>query len=154
MDEHYEWDVRCADLELHRLQDGFGTEDFLAMAGVVTAAYLLVQSDVHVVTDSLRQSGKLEISPSHDGDFEAEISFGGASGGVKNPVRYAASEFFGRSPKHGGPPSHTFFKEIGWTPPRFGSFSGAAPIEDDMVLPVEAFFDRGHSTPHPERGGL
>lgn len=154
MNEHYEWDIRCADVELRRLQAGFTTDDLLHFAGRVAAAHQSVVNDIHVETGSLRESAKLEILHAGARLFDAEISVGGASAGIKNPVRYAASEFFGTSDVHGGPPSHSFFKRVGWSPEEFGGFSQGVPIEDDMVGPVISYFQRGVNTPHPERGGL
>jgi hypothetical protein len=154
MAEEYEWDVRCADLELRRLQAGFTTDDLLHFAGVVARAHQSVVNDIHVETGSLRESAKFEIMRAGAREFDAEISVGGESGGVKNPVRYAASEFFGTSARHGGPPSHSFFKRVGWSPGEFGDFSQGVPIEDDLIGPVTSYFSRGRNTPHPERGGL
>lgn len=154
MDERYEWDTSCADLELGRLERGFTTEDLVAMAGIMAMAHQTVVNDIHVETGSLRESAKLDIEHSGSERFDAQISVGGASAGVKNPVAYAASEFFGTSPRHGGPPSHSFFKRIGWAPEEFGGSTQGVAIEDDMLAPVNAFFQRGVNTPHPERGGL
>lgn len=151
----YEWDVRCADLELSRLERGFTQEDFLNFAGVVTLAHQTVVNDIHIETGSLRESAKLDFVESTHERWSAQISVGGASTGAKNPVKYALSEFFGRSPKYGGPPAHSYFQRIGWTPDEFGGNVGqGVPIEDDMMGPTTSFFDRGRRTPHPEAGGL
>jgi hypothetical protein len=151
----YDWDVRCADLELRRLQGGFTQEDWLHFAGIATLAHNTVVNDIHVETGSLRESTKLEFLESTHERWSAQISVGGASFGVKNPVRYAASEFFGYSTKYGGPPTHSYMKRIGWTPTEFGgNYSQGVPVEDDMIGPVTSFFSRGRRTPHPEAGGL
>lgn len=151
----YEWDTRCADLELSRLQSGFTQEDWLNFAAVATIAHNTVVNDIHVETGSLRESAKLDFTEATSQRWSAQIQAGGTSFGVKNPVRYALSEFFGRSPAHGGPPSHSYMKRIGWTPAEFGAnFGQGVPIEDDMMRPTTEFFDRGHRTPHPEAGGL
>lgn len=166
----YEWDVRCADLELARLERGFTNEDALAFAGVLLLNFQQVQGAVHVETGRLRASGKATVESSGSERWEGEISFGG------DGVKWAASEFFGYSPKHGGYPSHAYFRRAGWQPferafhpddpgphgptgssVRYNqlpiantSISTGTGIEEDMMGPVEAFFTRGHFTPHPE----
>lgn len=155
MSENYEWDVRCADVELSRLEGGFTGEDFVNFTRVAYLAYTTVVNDIHIETGSLKSSARLDLETMTPHVWSAEISVGGDSTGVKPIVRYAAAEFFGSSPRHGGPPSHSYFKRVGWTPDRFGgNFGSGVPIEDDLAGPASSFISRGRRTPHPERGGL
>lgn len=133
----YEWDTSCADLELDRLRHGFTAEDHAAFAGVFLANFGQAVASIHIETGSLLGSAKADIEHSSGQRWEAQMSFGGSSGGVKNPVRYAVSELFGRSPKHGGPPNHDYLRHTAF-------------IDQVYVAAVDAFFDRGHHTPHPE----
>lgn len=136
----YSWDVRCADLELTRLQDGFTGYDHLNFARILIAGYARAQADVHIETGSLRGSMHAEVSESSPQRWDAELSAGGESAGVKNPVRYAASEYFGDSPRYGGAPAHNYFRNL-------------EHIDDDYMGPVSSFISRGRRTPHPEHGG-
>lgn len=155
MSENFEWDIRCADVELARLEEGFTGYDFVNFTRVAYQAFNTVRNDIHVETGSLRDSARLNLGEATPERWSAEISVGGASAGVKPMVRYAASEFFGTSPRHGGPPSHSFYKKVGWSPASFGgNFSGGVPVEEDLVGPVSSFIERGRRTPHPEAGGL
>jgi len=146
----YEWDTSCADLELRRLGDGFEQRDFINFARVLAMGYVRAQADVHIETGSLRASMDMDVTTSTSDRWEGHISAGGTSSGEKNPVRYAASEFFGTYPKHGGAPNHSYFRRLGWNP--FGGAVIGVPIEDDMLGPVTSFFSRGRNTPHPEAG--
>jgi hypothetical protein len=143
----YSWDISCADLELRRLEDGFTTYDFQSFSRVLLEGFGRVVKDIHIETGSLLASSKVAVDSSTAERWEGHISVGGASAGVKNPVRYAASEFFGTSPRHGGPPSHSFFKGLGWT--KDGTSDGRN-IGDDMAGPASSFIARGQRTPHPE----
>lgn len=157
----YEWDTSCAELELDRLQLGFTPEDFQHFAGVLAMAYTRTQADVHVETGRLRQSGSSSVDVATPDRWEGEISYGG------NGVKWAASEHFGYSDKHGGWPSHQYFRRIGWLPmPRYGNHdlgdvpwnqgpisnmpsTQGVPIEDDMLNQITSHFSRGRRTPHP-----
>ena len=167
----YEWDTRCADLELARLERGFTTEDFTNFAATLEMGFQTVQNTVHVMTGRLRESGQRTVTEASSSHWEGEISFGG------NGVKWAASEFFGYSDKHGGYPSHAYFRRVGWQPVARTSLEPAEnqpghsevrwnqlpiantvpsqgfPIEDDMKYQAAYFFSRGSRTPHPERGG-
>jgi hypothetical protein len=143
----FEWDVRCADVELFRLQEGFTTYDFQNFSRILLDGFSRVVRDIHRETGSLASSAKVDVTTSTSERYEGHISVGGASGGVKNPVRYAASEFFGNSPKYGGPPAHSYFKSLGWT--MYGSI-GNGGIGEELVGPTASFISRGRRTPHPE----
>jgi hypothetical protein len=165
----YEWDVRCADLELARLERGYTSEDFLGFAGALLRNFEAVRAAVHVETGRLQQSGAVSVDEASGDRWSGEISFGG--GGVK----WAASEFFGYSDKHGGYPSHVYFRSAGWQPferafhphdpgphgptgsdvrlsqgPISNTPTSTPGIEDDMLRPAVDFFARGQHTPHPE----
>lgn len=143
----FEWDIRCADVELLRLQEGFTRYDGMNFGRVLIEGYGRVVKDIHRDTGSLAQSAKFDVDTSSSERWEGHISVGGESSGVKNPVRYAASEFFGSSPKYGGPPSHSYFKSLGWS--LHGTTDGRN-IGDDMMGPAASFISRGRNTPHPE----
>jgi hypothetical protein len=130
-------DIRCSDWELRRLQDGFTAEDHLNFTSVLLRNYVKSYQDIHVETGSLRGSGEAEVDRTGDYVWEGHISYGGASLGVKNPVRYAVSELFGTSPRYGGPPSHDYLKYT-------------QHIDDELIGPITTFTFRGHRTPHPE----
>lgn len=133
----FEWDTSCADLELARLQNGFTGYDHANFSRVIIQAFTRTVKDVHIETGSLLSSGRVEPIDSTGDRWSAQISYGGASAGVKNPVRYAASEFFGNSPTRGGPESHNYYRNTDH-------------IDDDYIGPVTSFFSRGRRTPHPE----
>lgn len=150
----YEWDTRCADLELRRLQHGFTGEDHAAFTAVMLAAFTRVQNAVHIESGRLRASGRSDVTRSSARRWDGNMSFGGGD------VRWAASEFFGYSPKHGGYPSHSYFREAGWQPtprPSGGGAKSLLPardvpglhgVQDEMVIPVGEFISRGRITPH------
>lgn len=155
----YEWDTSCADLELDRLALGWTGEDQVAFAGVLAAGYTRVKADIHVETGRLSNSAHAFVENSDNDYWSAEISVGGPG------IRYAASEFFGYSPRHGGYPSHQYFKTVGWLPLPRGADAewtqgpvrdagsagrGSNPIDEDMVKQALQFFQRGKKTPHPE----
>ncbi len=133
----YDWDIRCADVELSRLEQGFTGYDHANFARVFLNAYQRTIRDVHIETGSLLASGKAEPLVSSNERWEAQISYGGASAGVNAVVRYAASELFGSSARYGGPPSHDYLRS-------------AAHIDEELAGPVSSFISRGRRTPHPE----
>lgn len=133
----YEWDARCADLELSRLERGFTGIDHAHFARVILTAFARVVQDVHIESGSLLSSIKVEPLTNSDREWSGQISAGGSSAGVKNPVRYAASEYFGTSPKHGGPPSHNYFRNI-------------EDVGAHLHDAAGEFVSRGRTTPHPE----
>ena len=133
----YEWDTGCADLELARLQRGFTGADHASFARIFLTHYVRTVANIHIETGSLLSSARADLLHSDDEHWAAQMSYGGRSAGVKNPVRYAVSELFGTSPKHGGPPSHDYLRTT-------------AHVDDDFVGPVTSFFSRGRRTPHPE----
>lgn len=133
----YIWDTSCADVELARLEHGFTGYDHANFSRILLIAFARTVQDVHIETGSLLSSGRVDPIDSTGERWSGEISYGGTSAGVNNPVRYAVSEFFGRSPKHGGWPNHNYFRHTD-------------NIDDDMVNVVGSFISRGRRTPHPE----
>ncbi len=137
----YEWDIRCADMELRRLQDGFTGYDQVNFARVLLRNFGRVVQDVHIETGSLLGSIKVDVDSSGDDKWEGHISAGGSTAGVKNPVKYAVEEMRGKSLKHGGPPNHDYMRHT-------------KDIDEEMMGPFGSFFSRGRRTPHPEGGAL
>lgn len=156
----FEWDTRCADLELARLEAGFTGYDHTNFARVLLDGALRVRGDIHVVSGRLRSSTSASVDTSSSSRWEGEINVGGPG------IPYAASEFFGYAAKYGGWPSHQYMKYVGWLPTPRGAFDhlgrvawsqnpvGSIPtsrgIDDDMIGPVSSFISRGRRTPHPE----
>lgn len=133
----FEWDTRCADLELRRLREGFTGYDHLNFGRILFENFARTQAAVHIITDSLRQSGRADVTRSGRRRWEGEIIYGGFSSGPKTPVDYAVAELYGTSPKYGG--DHDYM-----APTRF--------IDEELLGPVSSFISRGRNTPHPERG--
>lgn len=135
----YRWDTRCADLELARLERGFTGNDIAALGGVLLAAFVETQTEIHVETGRLKASGEAKLLHSGSHAWSGEISYGGNfSYGGKRAGRYAASEYFGTSPRYGGPPNHNWMRHA------------EGDVGGDMEAVVDAYFNRGHLTPHPE----
>lgn len=63
-----------------------------AFAGAMASAFQDTQDRVHVITDSLRQSGKLTVDEVVRGVLEGTIEYGGDSTGPIDPVVYAIYE--------------------------------------------------------------
>lgn len=131
----YRWDTSCADLELSRLEAGFTGYDHANFARPFLQAFAHTVQDVHIETGSLLASSKAEPLVSDSRRWEAQISFGGESAGVKNPVRYAVSERFGKSPRRPG--AHNYMRSTDH-------------IDEVFIGPVSSFISRGRNTPHPE----
>jgi hypothetical protein len=77
--------------ELHRLADGPDLHDLLRLEAVLTEQFELTQQYVHVITGSLRASGKIH-SDMHGHLWEGEITYGGQSNAIIDPVNYARRE--------------------------------------------------------------
>lgn len=71
------------------------------LQGALGRVFMTSQSSVHVLTGSLKLSGRSTGGWSGD-DWHGEITYGGPSAGVNNPVEYAFYEW-----RRGG--SHDFF---------------------------------------------
>ncbi len=127
-------DTTCADMELDRLQRGFTTEDHFNFASVLFTNYVQTQEDAHVITGSLRGSGIAEVDVARDSRWEGNISYGGASYGPRNPVKYAVYEIFKQRDLQY---DHYLFRRTDH-------------IDDEYVGPLTTFLARGRKLPHPE----
>lgn len=78
------------DLELKRLGDAPYKSKFY-LDRVLNTGFKATQAAVHVITGSLKTSGK-QSSLMWDNEWHGEISYGGVSKGVNNPVTYAIYE--------------------------------------------------------------
>ena len=82
-----------------------------ALESALAAAFAETQAATHVITASLKMSGK--TSSDFDGkEWTGEITYGGASAGANNPVRYAIYEM-----ARGG--EHDFFSGLPGTFSKF-----------------------------------
>lgn len=79
------------DKEIDRLAAGPKAQDFLRFDAVLTSQFQATQRAVHVLTRSLKTSGKTN-SDSDGNKWEGEITYGGPSEGIHNPVDYAEYE--------------------------------------------------------------
>lgn len=109
MSVRFDVDLSSAGRELDRLARGPAPRIVLGLESVFLAAFQETQQIVHVITGSLRGSGKPETS--FDGEaWEGTVFYGGASPGFPNdPVNYAIYEL-----ARGG--SHNFFGPMYRTP--------------------------------------
>lgn len=79
------------DREINRFADGVPIEYLLQFEIVLHEQFRGTQAAVHVITRSLKSSGKMSSSHSKS-SWEGEITYGGASEGIHNPVDYAEYE--------------------------------------------------------------
>jgi hypothetical protein len=89
---YIEVDISDVEKELDRLVDGPNTADVIEFEAVLASQFQITQQAVHVITGSLKNSGKPSstVSPSK---WEGKIVYGGPSIGFPhNPVRYADYE--------------------------------------------------------------
>jgi hypothetical protein len=77
--------------EVERLGRGPDSADLLEFEIVLQDQYRATQARVHKITRSLSLSGKMQ-SDIKNGTWEGEITYGGASSGIHNPVDYAEYE--------------------------------------------------------------
>ena len=85
-------DTSDLDAELERLENAPGYKTVLALESTLAVQYAGTQQQVHVLTRSLKNSGKLESEIGRN-TWYGEISYGGASpGSVNDPVTYAQKE--------------------------------------------------------------
>lgn len=90
--------------EIDRLADGPTLKDLLEFETALATEFQATQSAVHVITGSLKLSGKV-VSEFTNNSWKGEITYGGSSSGVHNPVEYADIE----RERDG---SHDFFRPI------------------------------------------
>lgn len=98
--------------ELKKLAKDFGEvaqppthKTVFALETVLKTAFLDTQEKVHVITASLKMSGKTSSDFTADDEWTGEITYGGVSAGVNNPVDYALYEM-----ERGG--EHDFFRDL------------------------------------------
>jgi hypothetical protein len=77
--------------EVNRLADGPSSADLLAFEIVLQDQFTATQRKVHKITRSLALSGKYQSEMKGD-TWEGEITYGGTSFGIHNPVDYAEYE--------------------------------------------------------------
>ncbi len=78
--------------EIDRLADGPTLLDIEKFENVLLSQFAATQTAVHVVTRSLKTSGKVHSSIGEN-KWEGEITYGGPSpGSIHNPVDYAEYE--------------------------------------------------------------
>jgi hypothetical protein len=77
--------------EVNRLADGPTLADLLEFEIVLQDQFRATQLGVHKITRSLQLSGKME-SKMNGNTWEGDITYGGASFGIHNPVDYAEYE--------------------------------------------------------------
>lgn len=86
---HFYVDISDADKELARLEDEPSLATIAGFEGVLAASFGATQMAVHIITGSLRGSGKIGSDYQND-TWSGEISYGGVSAGfVNDPVKYA-----------------------------------------------------------------
>lgn len=89
---YIEMDISDVERELDRIIDGPGVEDLLAFEAVLVTQFQLSQQTVHIITGSLKNSGKLRSGLTQN-KWEGSITYGGLSAGFPhNPVKYAHYE--------------------------------------------------------------
>lgn len=78
--------------ELKRLADGPSLADGLRFDSILQAVYAQTQLIVHVITHSLKSSGRVN-STNRNNKLDGEVRYGGPSpGSVYDPVKYAEYE--------------------------------------------------------------
>lgn len=77
--------------EIDRLARGPASVDLLEFEIVLQDQFRATQSAVHKITRSLSLSGKMQSDMKGD-KWQGEITYGGSSFGVHNPVDYAEYE--------------------------------------------------------------
>lgn len=89
---YIEVDVSDVEKELDRIIDGPNTANVIEFESILATQFQITQQAVHIITGSLRNSGKIS-SRMDNNSWQGEITYGGLSAGaVHNPVRYAHYE--------------------------------------------------------------
>lgn len=92
------------DREIDRLAQGPTLKDLLEFETALATEFQATQSVVHVITGSLKLSGKVSSDFSNN-TWKGEITYGGSSTGIHNPVDYAEIE----RERDGG---HDYFRPV------------------------------------------
>ncbi len=87
----YSYDLRDVDAELSRLGKGLDATTLAKLDGRLEQLFQETQAKVHVITGSLKLSGKRRTYPTAY-RWRGTITYGGSSQGPINPVRYAVYE--------------------------------------------------------------
>lgn len=87
----YSYDTRDVDAELTRLGKGLDAATVVKLDGRMEQLFRQTQAQVHVITGSLKKSGKRRTYPTPY-RWRGTITYGGYSRGVNNPVKYAEYE--------------------------------------------------------------
>jgi hypothetical protein len=77
--------------EIDRLSEGLSLEDRMRFEAILVRQFQATQAAVHVITRSLKTSGKFN-SEGDSNSWKGEITYGGRSKGIHNPVDYAEYE--------------------------------------------------------------
>lgn len=77
--------------EVDRMSNGPSADDLLLLEIVLQSQFRATQVGVHKQTKSLQLSGKMS-SDFKNNKWEGEITYGGPSEGIHNPVDYAEYE--------------------------------------------------------------
>jgi hypothetical protein len=89
---YVEVDISDVEHELDRIIDGPGIADVAEFESVLASQFQITQQAVHIITGSLKLSGKIS-SRMDTNSWEGEITYGGvAAGALHNPVKYAHYE--------------------------------------------------------------
>lgn len=90
---HLSSDYSDIDKELDRVAGMPSPKAKIFLDAVLKEAFTESQASVHVITGSLKSSGKSKSDTNKaTHDWEGEFQFGGPSAGVNNPVDYAIYE--------------------------------------------------------------
>ncbi len=131
MSVHIHVDTSDATRELDRLGDAPSTAALLRLEAILTAQFQATQQVVHIVTGSLRRSGKVD-SRLRNGEWSGDISYGGAApGAVHDPVRYAELE------QQRAPGGRFYRSERGFIPG--ADAEGRISVMHDFMAPAARF---------------
>lgn len=128
-----EMDASDALREIHRLAGGPGLDDVHRFERVIIAQYQATQAVVHIITGSLRRSGKVDFDAGFTGhQWNGEVTYGGdAPGAVRGYVKYARYE---QQRAIGGA---NYRRARGWLPGT--NIQGEANTDHDFMWPVAGF---------------
>lgn len=89
---YIEVDISEVEKELDRLIDGPDVTAVVELESLLASQFQITQQTVHVITGSLKNSGKISSHLTKD-SWVGQISYGGLSAGFPhNPVKYAHYE--------------------------------------------------------------
>ncbi len=89
---YIEVDISDVEKELDRLIDGPDVSAVVEFEATLASQFQMTQQAVHIITGSLKNSGKISSHLTKD-KWEGKITYGGLSAGYPhNPVKYAHYE--------------------------------------------------------------